>query len=68
MAAGEPSSLPADKLLQLAETMALRAGKEKGGGGEGPASFEELLLLLDILQGQGKHGEALRVSGGLNFS
>lgn len=56
LAAGEPSSLPADKLLQLAETMAMRSVS----AGEA-LSYEELLLLLDILHGQGKHAEALQV-------
>ena len=51
-----PAALPADKLLALAESMAAR-------GGAGPSTYEELLLLLDMLHGQGKHAEALEVGG-----
>ena len=53
----EPTSLPVDKLLQLAESMASRQASSSGV----PSSYEELLLLLDILHGQGKHQQALQV-------
>lgn len=55
--AGQPSSLPADKLLALAEGMAAR----QAGAGGAPGSYEALLLYLDILHGQGKHAQALQV-------
>lgn len=69
--------LPADKLLQLAESMAGRQAKaaeaaaatKQAQAGKAAAmaavgwTYEALLLYLDILQGQGKAQEALQVRG-----
>ncbi len=74
-AAAAGASLPPDKLLQLAESMAGRQAKaaeaaaaaKQGQAGKAAAmaavgwSYEALLLYLDILQGQGKAREALQV-------
>ena len=55
LSAFDTDAVSAERLLRLAETMSSRQSSLQGW------TFESLLLHLDILQGRGKHEEALQL-------